>query len=78
MNDGIRARSPFEAASRSDGSFTGQAQIDNRALSQRFHVRIDCLNVIGNIAVMSATLTQAAGVGIAVGDSAIFATQISS
>jgi hypothetical protein len=65
----------FEAMRSSDGSVTGQAQIDNRALGQRFHVEIDCMNVIGNIAVMSGTLTEAAGAGIAVGDAAIFAAQ---
>jgi hypothetical protein len=48
----------FEAMRSSDGSVSGQAQIDNRALGQRFHIEIDCLNVIGNIAVMSGTLTR--------------------
>jgi hypothetical protein len=65
----------FEATKGSDGSVSGQAQIDNRAIGQRLHIEIDCLNVIGNIAVISGTLTQAAGTGIAVGDSAIFAAQ---
>jgi hypothetical protein len=65
----------FEASRSSDGTVTGQAQIDNRAAGQRLHIRIDCLNVIGSIAVMSGTLTQAAGAGIAVGDAAIFAAQ---
>jgi len=65
----------FEARQSSDGGVTGEAQVDNRALGQRFHVRIDCLNVIGNIAVMSGNLTQAAGAGISVGDAAIFAVQ---
>jgi hypothetical protein len=65
----------FEASQSSDGTATGQAQIDNRASGQRLHIRIDCLNVIGNITVMSGTLTQAVGAGIAVGDAAIFAAQ---
>jgi hypothetical protein len=65
----------FEASKASDGTVSGQAQIDNRAAGRRFHIEIDCLNVIGNIAVMSGTLTQAAGAGISVGDSAIFAAQ---
>ena len=65
----------FQAATASDGTTSGQAQVDNRALGQRFHVRIDCLNVIGNIAVMSGTLTQAAGTGIADGDTAILAAR---
>jgi hypothetical protein len=65
----------FEAMESSDGSVSGEAQIDNRALGQRLHIRMDCLNVIGNIAVMSGTLTEAAGEGISVGDAAIFAAQ---
>jgi hypothetical protein len=65
----------FEATKTTDGGVSGQAQIDNRALAQRLQIRIDCLNVIGNIAVMSGTLTEAAGAGISVGDTAIFAAQ---
>lgn len=65
----------FEAAAASDGTVTGQAEINNRALGQRLHIRIDCLNIIGNIAVMSGALTEAAGAGIAVGDAAIFAVE---
>jgi hypothetical protein len=65
----------FEARKTADGSVSGQAQIDNRALGQRLHIQIDCLNVIDNTAVMSGTLTEAAGAGISVGDAAIFAAQ---
>lgn len=65
----------FEARESSDGDVSGEAEVDNRALGQRLHIRIDCLNVIGNIAVMSGTLVEAAGAGISVGDAAIFAAQ---
>jgi hypothetical protein len=65
----------FEATKTSNGSVTGQAQIDNRAVAQRLHIQVDCLNVIGNIAVMSGTLTYASGAGISVGDAAIFGVQ---
>jgi hypothetical protein len=65
----------FEANNTSNGSVTGQAQIDNRAVAQRLHIEIDCLNIIGNIAVMSGTLTHATGSGISVGDAAIFGVQ---
>jgi hypothetical protein len=65
----------FEARKYADGSASGQAQIDNRALDQRLHIQVDCLNIIGNTAVMSGTLTEASGAGISVGDSAIFAAQ---
>jgi hypothetical protein len=65
----------FEARKAGDGSVTGQADVYNRAVEQRFHIRIDCLNVFGNVAVMSGTISHAAGPGVAVGDTAIFAVQ---
>jgi hypothetical protein len=48
----------FEATKGSDGSVTGQAQMYNRALPGRIHLQLDCLNVIGNIAVVSGTVTS--------------------
>jgi hypothetical protein len=65
----------FEARGSGDGPAVGQAQVDNRAVDQRFHIQIDCLNMIGDIAVMSGTVTSAAGEGVSVGDAAIFAAQ---
>jgi hypothetical protein len=65
----------FEANGSSDGTATGQAEVKNRAVDQRFHIEIDCLNVIGTIAVMSGTITSASGEGISVGDTEIFAAQ---
>ena len=64
-----------EASKTADGSVSGQAQIDNRALGQRLHIRIDCLNVIGNVAVVSGIAWSATGPGNTSGDGAIFAVE---
>jgi hypothetical protein len=65
----------FEAAKSSDGTVTGQAQVKNRATGQTLHIQIDCLNVIGNIAVLSGTATSATGPGNSDGDAEIFGVQ---
>jgi hypothetical protein len=65
----------FHAATSSDGTVAGQAQVNNRATGQTLHIRIDCLNVIGNVAVLSGTATSATGPGNADGDTEIFAVQ---
>jgi hypothetical protein len=46
----------FTAHVGTDGTATGEAQIDNRASGARDHFEIDCLNVLGDIAVMSGTI----------------------
>jgi hypothetical protein len=53
--DGVTALRTFafEVRQEGDGSVSGDAQVYNRAVDHRLHVRIDCLNVFGNIAVMS-------------------------
>lgn len=65
----------FEASKSSDGAVSGQAQIKNRATGATLHIRIDCLNVIGNVAVMSGTATFASGGGNSVGDAEIFGVE---
>jgi hypothetical protein len=65
----------FEASKSSDGAVRGEAQIKNRATGATLHIRIDCLNVIGNIAVMSGTAAFATGGGNSVGDSEIFGVE---
>jgi hypothetical protein len=65
----------FEAGKSSDGTVSGEAQIKNRATGATLHIRIDCLNVIGNVAVMSGTATFATGGGNSVGDAEIFGVE---
>jgi hypothetical protein len=65
----------FEASKSSDGTATGEAEFKNRATGAKVHIRIDCLNVIGSVAVMSGVATFASGPGNAVGDAEIFAVQ---
>ncbi len=65
----------FEASTSSDGTVRGQAQVKNRATGQTLNIQIDCLNVIGNIAVMSGTARSATGPENSDGDAEIFAVQ---
>jgi len=65
----------FEASKSSDGTVTGQAQVKNRATGQTLHIQIDCLNVIGDIAILSGTATSATGPGNSDGDAEIFGVQ---
>jgi hypothetical protein len=75
--DGVTALRTFgfEATKASNGSVTGEAQIDNRSVPGRLHILIDCLNVIGNIAVMSGTITSSTEAGVPAGASSIFGVQ---
>jgi hypothetical protein len=74
---GVTALRTFavEAKRSGDGTVTGQAQVKNRATGQSLHVDIDCLNVIGDIAVLSGTATSATGPGNTDGDTEIFGVE---
>jgi hypothetical protein len=63
----------FEAQKASDGTVTGNAQVKNRATGQTLNIHIDCLNVLGNVAVVSGIAWSATGPGNTDGDGAIFA-----
>src|SRR6476660_9249509 len=54
-DDGVTAWRTFavQAHTSSEGVASGQAQVKNRATDQTLHIRIDCLNIIGKIAVIS-------------------------
>ena len=65
----------FEAREYSDGSVSGNAQVKNRATGQTLNIHILCLNVIGNVAVVSGIAWSATGPGNTDGDGAIFAVE---
>jgi hypothetical protein len=65
----------FSATKAADGSATGEAQIENRSSDFRGHIAIDCLNVLGNVAVMSGVLTQSTLSNLPVGTVELFAVQ---
>lgn len=75
--DGVTALRTFafEATKASDGGVSGEAQIDNRSVPGRLHIQINCLNVIGNKAIMSGTITSSTEAGVPVGASSIFGVQ---
>lgn len=47
----------FTARTDSSNNSSGQAQLDSRAANLRVHMEIDCLDVVGNTATMSGTVT---------------------
>jgi hypothetical protein len=63
----------FSATTSSDGTASGQAQIENRSSGFRGHIQIDCLNLLGNVAVMSGVWTSSNLPSIPVGSDAFFA-----
>jgi hypothetical protein len=65
----------FEARKLSDGSVSGNAQVNNRATGQTLNIHIDCLNVVGNAAVVSGIAWSATGPGNTNGDGAIFVVE---
>jgi len=48
----------FAAVQRADGSFTGQGQLSRSDGAVLIHFTIDCLDIVGNVATMSGTITQ--------------------
>jgi hypothetical protein len=65
--DGQLRTFSFAARAEPDGFVRGTAQIDNRAIAEKFQIDIDCLLVAGDIAVMSGVIarhTDAHAVGL--------------
>jgi hypothetical protein len=48
----------FTATKYADGTATGHAQVNSRALDAVVHLEIDCLRVVGNVAHMSGIITR--------------------
>jgi len=65
----------FSATKTADGTASGEAQVDNRSSGFRGHVAVDCLNVLGNVAVMSGVWTSSTLPNIPVGSDAFFAVE---
>jgi hypothetical protein len=65
----------FSATKQADGTVTGEAQLENRATGILAHIHIDCLNVLGNVAVMSGVVTYSTSESIPVGSDTLFAVR---
>jgi hypothetical protein len=65
----------FAATKESDGTVTGQAQLERHDLGTFIHIEIDCLNVLGNIGVMSGIVTATNSPILPVGSDELFAVQ---
>jgi hypothetical protein len=64
----------FNAVTHTDATVTGEAQLDARATRFSEHLRIDCLQVIGNTAYMSGTITRSSMEDF-VGGTGVFSVQ---
>jgi hypothetical protein len=65
----------FSATKAAEGTASGEAQVENRSTDFRGHITIDCVNVLGNVAVMSGVWTSSTSPNIPVGTDAFFAVQ---
>ena len=64
----------FSATKQTDGTTSGQAQLERSDNGILAHIDIDCLNVLGNVAVMSGMYTRATNPAL-VGSDALFAVK---
>jgi hypothetical protein len=76
-SDALRTFS-FTAITHADGSVSGNAQVDNRGIpgttTGTSHIVVDCLQVVGNTAYMSGTITDSS-VDSLVGLSGVWSVQ---
>lgn len=70
VTDELRTFS-FTAQQRVDATVEGEAQINNRSIDEMFQIDVQCLKVVGNVAVMSGLITRHTDV-TAVGLTGIF------
>jgi len=68
---GVLRTFSFTARLNADGTASGTAQIDNRAIGEMFQLDIDCMKVVGNVAIMSGVITRHTDVN-AVGLTGVF------
>lgn len=64
----------FTARLDADGVASGMAQVDNRAIDEMFQLRVDCMRVVGSIAIVSGVISRHTDVH-AIGLTGIFAVQ---
>jgi len=72
---GLPFRNFAFSATELDGTVTGQAQLERRDSGILIHIDIDCLNVLGSIAVMSGVVTSTNSPTLPVGTDELFAVQ---
>jgi hypothetical protein len=65
----------FSARKSSDGTVTGQAELHRSDSGVIVHIGIDCLNVLGNVAVISGEVTASNSSLLPVGTDELFAVQ---
>jgi hypothetical protein len=71
---GQRRTFSFEARLGADGVAIGVAQVDNRAVNEMFQLSVDCLKVVGTVAIVSGVISRHTDVH-AIGLTGIFAVQ---
>jgi hypothetical protein len=64
----------FAAQINPDGVSTGTAQVDNRTINETFQLSVDCMKVVGSLAIVSGVITRHTDVN-AVGLTGIFAVR---
>jgi len=65
----------FSATRHADGAVTGQAEVMRSDTGVRLHIEIDCLNVLGDLAVMSGVVTATNSPEVPVGVDELFAVR---
>jgi hypothetical protein len=65
----------FSATKAADSTASGQAQLERRDNGLLLHIGIDCLNVLGNVAVMNGVVTSSNSENLPVGTDELFAVR---